>query len=158
MTPDTATVTGQSDVTVSKSARDLNPGQTYFYRVIATNPTTSTQGNVVTFTTLKLPKVTVGTAKNVTSSKATVVVTASGNGADPTTVVVSYSPSASTTGGGVTIPTNEVIPVEHFDTDADGFGWRPGPEYEVLRDRDGDEPLWHGRELPWELHDDTLSP
>lgn len=135
VTPDTATVTGQSDVTVSKSARDLNPGQTYFYRVIATNPTTSTQGNVVTFTTLKLPKVTVGTAKSVTSSKATVVVTASGNGADPTTVVVSYSPSASTTGGGVTIPTNEVIPTSSTSTrtlTASASGLVPNTKYYVI--------------------------
>src|SRR5262249_45354227 len=62
---------GSGDVPVSAILSGLLPGTTYFARVVASNSTGTTQGEIVSFTTLAPPVATTSPATDVTATGAT---------------------------------------------------------------------------------------
>jgi len=87
----------------------LTPGTIYFYRVVATNPTGTTEGAVQSFQALAKPTVTTGEAQNVTRTTAVLSGTVSPSGAETTyhfayVDAAEYEPPAANpyAGGGIT--------------------------------------------------------
>jgi len=86
---------GSTAVSVHATLSALVSGTTYHYRLVATNPSGTTTGNDMTFTTAKNPPtVTVGSPSLVTTASATLVGTVDPNG-KATTYSFQYGPSAS---------------------------------------------------------------
>jgi phosphodiesterase/alkaline phosphatase D-like protein len=83
VTADQSPVTGTSNTSVSKAVTGLVSNTTYHYRVVAVNPTGTTNGLDQTFTTSAVvPTVTTGSASGITSSGATLSGTVNANNAD----------------------------------------------------------------------------
>lgn len=70
---------GTNPVAVTAALGGLTPGTTYHYKVKAVNTSGTTEGEDVTFTTLKLPDATTGSATSITPSGATLNGTVNAN-------------------------------------------------------------------------------
>ena len=71
VTADPSTVTGSSATSVSYSLSGLTAGTTYHYRVVGVNTGGTTNGDDLTFTTLKLSSVTTQAVSNISTNSAT---------------------------------------------------------------------------------------
>ena len=98
---------GSTDTSVSATIGGLQPGVTYYYRLVATNLTGTDNGGQATFTTNSLPPaVTTGNASSVTTNSATIAGTVNPEGQATTyhfdwgTSPTSYSNSTTTTNAG----------------------------------------------------------
>ncbi len=98
---------GSTDTSVSATIGSLQPGVTYYYRLVATNLTGTDNGGQATFTTNSLPPaVTTGNASSVTTNSATIAGTVNPEGQATTyhfdwgTSATSYSNSTTTTNAG----------------------------------------------------------
>jgi phosphodiesterase/alkaline phosphatase D-like protein len=90
---------GSPDTSVSATLTGLQPGVTYYYRLVATNLTGTDDGGQATFTTNSLPPaVTTGNASSVTTSSATITGTV--NPEDWGTSPTSYGNSTTATSAG----------------------------------------------------------
>ena len=103
----TATLGGSSDTSVSATIGGLQPGVTYYYRLVATNLTGTDDGSQAMFTTNSLPPaVTTGNASSVTTNSATIAGTVNPEGQATTyhfdwgTSATSYSNSTTATSAG----------------------------------------------------------
>jgi phosphodiesterase/alkaline phosphatase D-like protein len=98
---------GSPDTSVSATLTGLQPGVTYYYRLVATNLTGTDDGGQATFTTNSLPPaVTTGNASSVTTSSATITGTVNPEGQATTyhfdwgTSPTSYGNSTTATSAG----------------------------------------------------------
>jgi uncharacterized protein (TIGR02145 family) len=96
-------VSGTNPVSVTAAPGALTPGTTYHYRVKAVNAGGTTEGNDVTFNTLKLPDAVTGNASAVTGTAATLNGTVNANNYS-TTVTFEYGP---TTAYGSEVPASQ---------------------------------------------------
>jgi uncharacterized protein (TIGR02145 family) len=85
-------VSGTNPVSVTAALGGLTPGTIYHYKVKAINTSGNTYGEDVTFTTLKLPDATTGSATSITPSGATLNGTVNANNSQ-TDVTFEYGPT-----------------------------------------------------------------
>jgi multidrug resistance efflux pump len=85
-TPKVGAGSGSIDVSVSANVSGLGPGRTYYFRVMASNPTGTSSGATVSFATLVAarPSVTTGSASSELTQTATLSGTVDPNGSDTT--------------------------------------------------------------------------
>jgi photosystem II stability/assembly factor-like uncharacterized protein len=101
---------GTSAVAVTAPVTGLTPGTTYYYQVVATNPSGTVKGTIVSFTTPALPLPPAATTQAATTiTNASATLTASVNPSNSaTTVTFVYGTDATLTSGTTTTPAQSI--------------------------------------------------
>lgn len=95
---------GASNTEVSVLATGLNPGTTYFYRVVATNDTGTSNGTIRSFTPIASPTISINAADNIGDSTARLNGTISANGGTVGSIYFTFSPTSNFS------PTSTIVP------------------------------------------------
>lgn len=124
------TVTGVSNTGVTATATSLIPGQTYHYRVAATNSLGTSYGNDQTFTTnTKTPTVSNAAAANITTNSADLSATAKANGVSATVTFKLEGSDGSTTT--ITADESPISDTDDTTVTAAATGLSPNVTYTV---------------------------
>lgn len=86
-----SSLSGNTLTSVSANLRGLAPGETYYYKVIATNSAGTSSSEAISFTTTPAPSATTSPASNITSTSAVLNGVANARGNNSTALNFTYS-------------------------------------------------------------------